>query len=179
MHKFITFDIETYVEVINGDKRMVPYAIAFYDGVQHKSYYVTNYSSHSDMIASAFKDYFIPKYRGFSFYAHNLGSFDGIFTLDVLLTNFGGAKISPIIKGGKIIYYSVKFNGMIFHFKDSLELIPASLSKICAQFGIKDGKGVFPHTFVTRDRLEYFGPKPPMEAYSEISREEYDLIPNE
>ena len=44
--------------------------------------------------------------------------------------------------------------------KDSLLLLPASLDTLCKNFQVPVSKDVFPHSFVTKERLTYVGPTP-------------------
>lgn len=73
---FLTFDIETYLDSNNNS---IPYACGFYDGEVCQSYYLTDFSSPTNMLLKCLEDMMSVKYKGYIVYAHNLSNFDAIF----------------------------------------------------------------------------------------------------
>lgn len=76
----ITFDIETR----NIDNKLIPYCISSYDGIESKSFYLTDYINHQEMIKAALLSFIQPKYDMYTIFAHNLYKFDGIFIIPIL-----------------------------------------------------------------------------------------------
>jgi hypothetical protein len=74
-NNFITIDIETIIN--NG--LLTPYLIAFYDGKNLYSFYLSDYNSVEQMMLDCLKSILIRKYDGYKIYAHNLANFDIIF----------------------------------------------------------------------------------------------------
>jgi hypothetical protein len=55
-----------------------------------------------------------------------------------------------------------------------------SLDSVLKSFSIQGiQKGVFPHSFITKDILSYIGPKPDIQYYNQesVSNDIYDSIP--
>lgn len=117
------------------------------------------------------------KYKGFKIYLHNFANFDAIFLLDTL-TKFGFC--SPIINNGRIISVSLTFKTKkenlkyySIDFRDSLQLLLISLSKLAKSFNVDVQKSIFPHRFVTAENLNYVGPVPSFNYFDDISLDEY------
>nr|WVH37932.1 DNA polymerase [Dichomitus squalens] len=66
-NKFITMDLET--RNLNGT--LIPYAIALFDGETSKTFYVTDYKDHQDMLIDAIKSIMLRRYHGYKVYLHN------------------------------------------------------------------------------------------------------------
>lgn len=61
----------------------------------------------------------------------------------------------PIIHHDRIISIQFKLNEYIITFKDSQQLLIASLAKLGKSFGVETQKGIFPYSFVNENNLEY------------------------
>jgi hypothetical protein len=139
--KFLTFDIETLIK----DNVHVPYCVCWYNGESSKSYFIHKFINRKEIITQAIKDIMVKKYDNYKIYIHNLSGFDGIFLLKIL-AELGVVK--PIIHNEKIISIIFKMNGYVVTFKDSRQLLIASLFKLGLAFGVKILKSIFPHLFV-------------------------------
>jgi len=141
-------DIETIV--INN--KHVPYLLAWYDGISSFSYYITDYQNNFGLMMEAvLKDLGIRKYDGYKIYLHNLGRFDGIFLLKILV-NLGS--ITPFMHRGRLLGFKMKYNKTTLYFKDSLLLLPDKLSKLANSFQVQTLKGIFPYHF---SKINYKG----------------------
>lgn len=88
-----------------------------------------------------------------TFYAHNLGSFDGYFVLRDLLAHQPKILIDD---QNSIITMSIKnkFNKTIT-FKDSLRILPRSLADLSDIYDVKKKKTAFSHDSVTLNKILY------------------------
>jgi len=159
-------DIETLIK--NGI--MIPYCISWYDGENNYTYYLSNYNSSEDMIINALRDLMIKKYDNYIIYIHNLSGFDAIFLLKIL-NELGNIK--PIIHHGDIISIGFKFNSYNITFRDSHQLLLASLRNLGKSFAVKTLKSIFPYDFVNENNLDYIGSIPNINYFNDLSREEY------
>lgn len=174
-NKIITLDIETYT--IDGV--MKPYCVGVYDGKNKKSYYLTDYADEERMIYYALIGIIKAKYHLYNVYVHNLSKFDGIYLLNVL-KRIGDTNIKITRKDGKFINIKVIYNDKYtINFRDSLLILPVSLSKLAKSFELED-KGVFPYKFLDNKynkdiNLNYRGEMPD-KIYFNISYEEYNKL---
>jgi hypothetical protein len=104
------------------------------------------------MIIACIKELIIRKYDNYKIYIHNLAGFDGNFLLKIL-ANLG--TIKPIIHDNKIISVTFKMNGYIITFKDSLQMLNASLRDLGESFRVVTQKSIFPYTFVNENKFKY------------------------
>ena len=88
---FLTMDMETILRnMLNNKKELIkvqiPYLISFFNGSTTKSFYISDFKNHEDMIIAAINE--LIKYvktiktkenNKFSIYLHNLANFEGIF----------------------------------------------------------------------------------------------------
>jgi hypothetical protein len=166
-------DIET---VILPDNTMIPYLISWFDGSISKSYYLTDFNSSDDMLSTAIKALMKVKYNSYKIYLHNFANFDGIFVVKIL--NKLGI-INPIINKGKIISislgYGKKYSNRSYNiiFRDSLQILLASLRKLALCFNVDTQKNIFPHRFVTEQNLNYIGPVPSYDFFDNITLDDY------
>lgn len=96
--------------------------------------------------------------QGYSFYAHNLGKFDGLLVLQALdgtdlETNITFRENSII---GIEIHYGKHHH---LYLMDSLLMTNASLAKLAQSFRLEN-KGSFPYDFVNGNTLDYVGEVP-------------------
>lgn len=175
LEKLVTLDIET----MTIKNVMTPYCISFYDGTNKASFYLAEFKSPEDMIFIALTYIIKSKYHGYSVYVHNLSKFDGVFILNVL-KSIPNTEFNIIRRNGKFISIKVIYkNKYIITFKDSLLMLPVSLSKLAKSFGLED-KGLFPYKFVD-DRynsnidLNYNSEVPIKDYYeNSLSQVDYD-----
>jgi hypothetical protein len=169
-NNFITIDIETIIN--NG--LLTPYLIAFFDGKNLSSFYLSDFESVEQMMLTCLKSLLIRKYDGFKIYAHNLAKFDIIFLFKYLLKL---ATIKPIIHSGKIISVTVNYGengGYQIEFKDSLLLLLSSLDSLSKSFKVEDKKSIFPHLFVNENNLDYIGNVPAFNNFMEVKEDQYN-----
>jgi hypothetical protein len=169
-NNFITIDIETIIN--NG--LLTPYLIAFFDGKNLSSFYLSDFESVEQMMLTCLKSLLIRKYDGFKIYAHNLAKFDIIFLFKYLLKL---ATIKPIIHSGKIISLTVNYGengGYQIEFKDSLLLLLSSLDSLSKSFKVEDKKFIFPHLFVNENNLDYIGNVPAFNNFMKVKEDQYN-----
>jgi hypothetical protein len=169
-NNFITIDIETIIN--NG--LLTPYLIAFFDGKNLSSFYLSDFESVEQMMLSCLKSLLIRKYDGFKIYAHNLAKFDIIFLLKYLVKL---ASIKPIIHSGKIISLTVNYGengGYQIEFKDSLLLLLTSLKSLSKSFKVENKKSIFPHLFVNENNLDYIGNVPTFNNFMKVKEDQYN-----
>jgi hypothetical protein len=174
VNDFYTMDIET----ISVDRKLTPYLICAYNGVD----YITSYGRDQKSLFSSFFNQLLSKIKPGSssiVYAHNLSGFDGIFILRNVLS-YG--KVDPLIFNGKLMSIKVKVIGenksenKTIIFKDSYLLLPLSLRKLCIAFGISMGKGYFPFKLTN---IFYTGVLPSIEHWTGISTSIYNSLVSE
>ena len=168
-NKIICMDLET----VNEDGVLIPYAVAYYDGKNGKTFYTTDYSSPKDMLTACIKSLMIRKYHGYKIYLHNFSKFDAIF-LFVILAELSN-KLSPVINDGKLLDIKFGFcDGKYkLNFRDSLFMLPSSLKKLSKSFNIENKKTIFPYRFASRENIlnKYSGSIPRFYLFDGISQE--------
>ena len=169
----MTLDIETYLDPSNV---MQVYCISFFDGEICKSFFITDYNNDLNlMLKDLFKSLFMRKYSGKTMYIHNSSYFDLNFLLKHLLS-YPHISLNPIIKDGKFINLEIKYGKFgisSLNLRDSLLLLPSSLSKLCKAFNVEKAKDIFPHKFVSLNNLDYVGPVP---AYNYFDSNKVSLL---
>jgi hypothetical protein len=78
--KIGSFDIECYE---NKENNFISYACKWKIDNINKTYYLTDFKNHEDMLEHCFIDIF-KNCIGYTIYAHNLSSFDGILIIKTL-----------------------------------------------------------------------------------------------
>ena len=178
--KISAFDIESYSD---KDKNgiFIAYACGFIKP-NHEvlTYYLTDFNNSRDMLKKCLMDMLDSTPKLGVVYVHNLSRFDTFF-IDPILQN-GDEDIIAKYKynrHGNIISINVssKDKKRRFILRDSLLMIQGSLKNLSLSFNSVKSKGDFPHSFATRETLEYIGVKPDISYYNNISKEKYDLIP--
>jgi DNA polymerase type B, organellar and viral len=169
--KIVTMDIETMV--VNNNH--IPFLISIFDGNENKSYYLTDYINVESMIIQAIKDLTIRKYKNYKVYIHNFAKFDAIFLLKYL-NNLG--IVEPIIHNGKIISIKFTLDNYTIHFRESYQILQASLRKLCKSFSLDNQKGYFPHKFSSENNLNYIGEVPNISYFDNLSIVEYNNYKN-
>jgi hypothetical protein len=112
------------------------------------------------MIDESVKYLLKDKYDKFIVFIHNFSYFDSIFLLKTLYNL--SDKIKPTLRDGRFIDFKLKFNKKLnLYFRDSLLMLPLSLSKLAKNFNL-DSKDIFPYTFVNNKHipLDYIGKVP-------------------
>ena len=177
--KIIVMDLETYID--EGNLYNV-YAAGFRaDGVE-KIYYITDYKNGKVMLHTFLNNLMEIAGKRTTIFAHNWAKFDGVMMLSNLLDwcISNRAVIEPIITSTEIKSITITTKDKkIIKFHDSYLMLSAGLGNLSNAFNLPVVKGKFPHKFVTKERLNYIGPKPDIKYYNPIAKEEYSKIPNE
>jgi hypothetical protein len=151
------------------------------NNIGSKTFIIDNINIHNgnDIIKVMFEELFLNNIKGYTLYAHNLGRFDSIFLIKELATlNY---IIKPIWKDNRILKIKIidcKSNQSII-LLDSINLVNCSLNKFLISFDCKINKGMFPHSFVNPNNLNYIGDKPDKKYFdlTELSQKYYDDLP--
>lgn len=176
----IVFDLETYK---NNDGELRVYAGGYMklDG-QYKLYYLDQYKDSDMLIYELVKDMVNVCTKKTTIYAHNFGKFDGVLILKNVIKNIAGSYrilIRANILKLLLLRIGTKMNMKTIRFQDSYLLLQSGLRDLCKNFGLEENKGVFPHEFVNRERINYKGEKPGIEMFKGISELDYNNINKE
>jgi DNA polymerase type B, organellar and viral len=173
----ITLDIETKSEkIVNADEQLSVISCCIYDGLNKRSFYLSDYKSGDDLLINAINSLLIEKYNNYKVYIHNLSSFDGIFLLRIL-AKLENTKLIPIIKDDKMIALTLKFSKNKITFHDSMLLLPSSLDKLSKAFNVVNKKVIFPINWLLNNpnfSLGYIGAVPEIKYFKDISLIEYN-----
>jgi len=165
-NNYITMDIES----IRVDKKVKPYLINSYDGRQ----YLTSYNHNEIELFREFFTKLINQVQAESYpnkifvYAHNFSTFDGVLILKHLF-QFG--RVEPLIYNGKLISVTLIVNKTTIIFKDSMLMLPQSLSELCKSFNLEQNKGLFPFNLMD---IYYKGSFPRFEYWTDIGFFEHE-----
>lgn len=126
------------------------------------------------------------KWNKTTVYIHNLGDFDSKFLTKHLLEH----KISQEAKGlknylssqayvynNKVLIISLNYNKHTVYLRDSINLLPNSLSKLCKSFNLPQeiSKDIFPYHFPNITNLDYKGVCPSLSNFPKnITKEDYE-----
>lgn len=195
---FGTFDLETFKDL---DGLAKVYALGFYT---HKDdlprmYYLADFPDldPSNLILKCIDEMLVNKYNNYIFYVHNLANYDIVFIYNVLLKSNSEKEydyyiLNPTMRDNTIIKLDIKIKKISnidteaakskyyylkISFVDSLNLLNMSLEKLTQEFNIQTKKGKFPHTFVSKNTLNYIGNKPDFSYYDNFNIEDYKKIP--
>jgi hypothetical protein len=121
------------------------------------------------------------KYRGITFYCHNLSGYDIVFILKVLcdyndLYPEDEYDISCILRDDKIIKVTISKNKNSFTILDSYTMLSDKLLKLGENFGVSTLKSKFPYSFALEDNLFYESTTPSMNYYEYIKKDDYDAL---
>ena len=169
----LTIDVETFKDDKNN---LNIYCISIFNGDKAKSFYLSDYNNIDLLVKDFLSSLFKRENNGKNIYIHNSSEFDMIL-LYKYIVNFDNVTVKPIIKDGKFINLQVNFGiykGYTLNFKDSILLLPQSLSKLSKSFNDNFIKDMFPHKFVNKNNLNYIGNVPPFEFFYNITLEEYN-----
>jgi len=114
-------------------------------------------------------------------YIHNLANFDVVFLLKELTKH---SMVDSIIYKNRIVTVSLTFSNKtnsrtyMIHFRDSYQLLLASLSKLVKNFKVNSQKDIFPYKFVNENNLNYIEPVFLFNYFDSISKEKYNYYNN-
>nr|QWO71429.1 DNA polymerase [Termitomyces sp. K1Ac] len=168
-----------------------------------KLYYLDEFEKMDSikLVKKLFSDIFNSEYSSnYTFFIHNLSSFDYIFILDSLTKDIEGYeefKLKPMIKEDNTLVslkisrdIEVERKGLVKNKEtnkkikqkrtitllDSSLFLPAPLRKLALDFNCSVHKGIFPYKFINKSNLLYQGRLPDFEHFSNISYEEYKQL---
>lgn len=162
---YATLDIETYRDVI-----VEPYAVGIYNPKMNKTFYITDYKTKGEMFIAVIK--YLIKKKIKLVYAHNASNFDNIILMESLRTE--GITIEGGREGNQIVKLAIIYKRHKIIIKDSYKILPSSLKELSIAYG--ESKGIFPHSFIKKDLVNYEGPKPGIEYYEGITQTKYEQI---
>jgi hypothetical protein len=174
--KILTFDIETFLEKVDGNNVFVPYACGYgYKSgfnYQTRLFYLTDYNNDPEkMLISGFSCLVQKENDGATVYMHNGGKFDIVFLINIFYKIDNVLDIDIIYKDDIFISIVINYRHANekkkrkLYIQDSYLLLKSSLAKLCKIFEVPVQKLTFPHEFVTRERLNYIGIHP---VYSKV-----------
>lgn len=138
LDKIHALDIEAYLDDNNN---FIPYAIGYHKKDFVKMFYKDN---NQNIILECFNDIFKnDDFHNHTFYAHNMGKFDGLLIINNLLDH--GFTFELIKKENVILGIQISKNKITISLKDSLNLLSGSLDNIAREFKIDTKKGDFPY----------------------------------
>jgi hypothetical protein len=153
-----------------------PYLFAFYDGHSSYSFYLGDYDNIESMLRAAFTHLLKSKYDQHKIYFHNLSYFDSVFILNIL-NSIPNTQLYALRHEGQFINLQLSYSlsgktKYHIYFRDSLLILPVSLSKVASSFKV-EGKGLFP-IFAANDLpLDFIGHVPFRNYFKDISKEDY------
>ena len=175
-----TIDLETFKD-IDGISKV--YAAGIYTNqYEDKIFYINKDTLDStDVLYRLYDEVISSKYHKYTFYIHNAGKFDFAFMLLPVVNHPDKIyKEKIFLRDSTILSIKIDKGGkgkIVVEFVDSYNILTNSLSDLCKSYGTIVQKGVFPHRFVTRHRLFYFGVKPDISYYEGCDRDVYNEIP--
>lgn len=179
-------DTETFE---TKDRQFKIFALGFYTNLEKKPnvFYIDKETMDSDKLVLEFLTEILKdKYNKHKFYCHNLGGFDVVFILRVILDYNDKVdvpdryEINCIFRDNKIIKLEISKNisgrKHKVTFVDSYCMLPSSLASLCKSYEIDTVKGIFPYKFSKYNNLFYVGNTPDIEYYTNISDKDYKDI---
>jgi len=175
-----SLDLETYKDKYNISKT---YAIGFYVKDWLRYFYIKSDLDSDDLIMRCIDSMLIERLHRYTFYVHNLGNYDSIFLLKVIIDacfrHPDKYQVNVIVRNEIIlsIIISKKVGNKTYNIKivDSYNFLSSKLSKLCKTFKCDVEKGIFPYRFVTSETLFYLGKKPDINFYEDIDVDDLDL----
>ena len=174
-----TLDLETYKDKYNISKT---YAIGFYVQDWLRYFYIKSDLNSDDLIMRCVDSMLVERLHRYTFYVHNLGNYDSIFLLKVLIDTCTHQpdkyEVNVTVRNEIIlsILISKKVGNKTYKIKivDSYNFLSSKLSKLCKTFKCDVEKGIFPYRFVTSETLFYLGKKPDINFYEDIDIDDLD-----
>jgi hypothetical protein len=153
---------------------------SIYDGVNARSYYLSDFNSSDELLKEAITSLFQRKYNGYRVYIHNFSNFDATFMLRIIAA-MEICEIKRIIKReSHIIDVKVNYNltgkkKYTLYFRDSLLILPSSLKKLGEAFESDVRKSIYPYKFVNDESisLSYEGAVPSFNFFDNVEPSEY------
>lgn len=145
------------------------------------TYYVEHSEDSDTIVLKLINELLRSKYSKTTFYCHNLGGFDIVFVLKILVDYNQFHKdnqydLSFKFRDNKILSIIIKKGGNRLEIKDSYPIFTSSLRSLAQNYDCTHHKGYFPYKFSTTPNLFYEGPTPSLEYYTDISNQDYKAM---
>lgn len=170
---FETFEYEDHVYKV--------YAAGFKTYLDNNvtTYYTDNKDSSDVVVLKLVDELLRSKYSKTTFYCHNLGGFDVIFLLKVLVDyndkHDNKYDLSFKFRDNNILSITISKDKSKLTIKDSYAMFGSSLRKLAEAYDCCYRKSYFPYKFAKGDNLFYVGNTPSINYYEEIPIEDYKL----
>jgi hypothetical protein len=164
---FGVWDTESYHDINESVDTLGLQTLAFkFPESEARTFYLSDYDS-VDRMASDFWQTLAAESNGRVVYAHN-APFDYAFTLDSLQDTFGKDNVVILRHKNKIKAIEVLLEGeTVLKLHDSAALFShGGLRDLCKTYNVDNKKTYFPYNFATLETLNYVGPIPPYELWS-------------
>lgn len=185
-NKIGTIELETY-RSSEASGLMSVYACAYAVEGKTQTYWLgeNNLLTGESLIIQMIWDIFNNRLTSNTFYAHNLGKFDGHFLIKTLLD--AGFKVKASIKEDKTII-SLRISTLLSAPKggkkkkvtltilDSILMLKGDLKSLGEDFGASILKTEFPHKFASLENLSYVGATPSIDNYKDITANDYKSL---
>lgn len=175
-------DVETY----NVNPKLAKfYALGFYTHLDTEPvlYYIDEKSlNSSEIIIKCINEMLRPKYQGVTYYAHNMGKFDAVFIIKILLeynrlNNNEEYKLEIKKRDNYILKLKISNKSNSITLLDSYRILTDSLNELCIKYKLEIYKGYFPYDFCNEKTLFYIGQTPNKFYYpSELTNVEYKIL---
>ncbi|KAK0153088.1 putative DNA polymerase [Merluccius polli] len=161
--KYVFYDFETSAE---SGKHKANFVCA----IDFENKWCASRSSCVKLFVHTFRQ---PKYRNYTFIAHNASGFDNYILLDYFTKQ--GIVPRLTMRGSKVLL--MYDNQLKQRWLDSYSFIPMRLAKTPAALGFEDSKkGYFPHMFNITENADYVGPYPSPHYYGYDNMSEKDRV---
>ncbi|KAL3983293.1 interferon-induced GTP-binding protein Mx [Sarotherodon galilaeus] len=165
---------QCFIQPVEQQKPCDKYILYDFETRYHNGKHEANFVCASDLkgnkftyntlkcVAAFVQHYRRPRFRGYTFIAHNASGFDNYILLEYMVKQC----ITPTVtmRGSRVILMHDKEYDQ--RWIDSFSFLPMGLAKIPSALGFQDlQKGHFPHRFNTRDNEYYVGPYPDPSFY--------------
>lgn len=176
-----SIDLEAFKD---NDDHVKIYAIG-YVGLKEepRTFYLNENFDSSSLLLQCFDEILTKKYDGYTFYTHNFGGYDSAFILKILkefnnVKGYDYYKLNPRYRDNRLLSLGIMVRKELSNRKqseasvkkepgwikisivDSYTLLSNNLYDLSISFGLKITKGHFPHSFVSRDTINYVGNTP-------------------
>jgi hypothetical protein len=160
--RIVTADLESMIEPTTGENLV--YMASWYNGETYNTFDVSQFGYDSGRMLRYYWEDLIKANRGKICYFHNWGGYDSILSLTQLLNLPKNYAFNPVMKDGEMMSLTITQGTVtILTIKDSIKVMPGSLSKLAKDWKVETLKDHFPHYFYLNDiksTLLYNGPIP-------------------
>jgi len=148
-NKIVTADLEA---IITPEGLNEVYMAAWYNETNSNIFYLDPETLDKDQFLTHFWLDLIKNNEGRICYFHNYGGYDSIISLPQLLNCQPGLSFKPIMKDGELMCLEVlQETTKLITIKDSIRILPSSLSKLAKDWKVETLKDHFPHYFYLTD----------------------------